>query len=669
MLRLKTLLLAALLGGQVVAATRPAVWIITDMSDKTLPGDNHMGTLNDPDDISAMAGYLLLANEFDTRGIVVASTHRSEHANTPDQADWADQVFGKAYRAEVSQLTTTLGGGFPADISFIQSCIKATAERYDPARSYVSLEGYGSIRALFDEMERQSDGSVLNVLCWGSLTEPAILVNHCLTTGRTDLLKRIRFIAHWTDSSLHQGTAEHPERVANCQEDAKACAYLKQVAKEGLIDYRECGAIGQHGIVSGAPRTEGYYDAFKVSRLGRLFVEGKFVHGSPDHSDSATYWTLLGNMGVRLDDLPPDGSNSPLRERTLEQKFRASSAALHDELLRRSRAAVSPQTEVSLALEAHDRAVLIHPQPIRDPFITLQPDGWYYLTGTTLGNEPDGVVGIPVWRSRDLSSWEALPRLWRLDQSAWIDLNQPIKHQSKKLLVWAPELHRVGNRWAIVHTTNNGFANLLRTSGPDLAPPLEEPMGSEFGSHHDPSIVTEEDGTPWLVWGVLSLQPLRPDLSGFAGPRLTLAPRDRKMGHEGSAVLRIGGRYVWFGTAWSTDQMRKGTYNLYYATAEKLTGPYGPRRFAGRFLGHGTPFQDKQGRWWCTAFFNANHPPLTNEEARTRDLSDDAFTINRQGTTLVPMDVRIEADGDVTVRAKALPYASPGPEEVQTFSP
>lgn len=52
------------------------------MSDPLLEGNNHMGTINDPDDISAMAGYLLMANNFDTRGIVVASTHREAHAKT-----------------------------------------------------------------------------------------------------------------------------------------------------------------------------------------------------------------------------------------------------------------------------------------------------------------------------------------------------------------------------------------------------------------------------------------------------------------------------------------------------------------------------------------------------------------------------------------------------------
>ncbi|MCU0748311.1 MAG: DUF1593 domain-containing protein [Akkermansiaceae bacterium] len=79
---------------------KPLVWIYTDMSDSTIKGGNKEGTLNDPDDISAMAAYLLMANEFQTLGIVVASTHRPEHAKTPDQAEWATRYFGGAYAAD-----------------------------------------------------------------------------------------------------------------------------------------------------------------------------------------------------------------------------------------------------------------------------------------------------------------------------------------------------------------------------------------------------------------------------------------------------------------------------------------------------------------------------------------------------------------------------------------
>lgn len=129
----------------------PKVWIYTDMSDSTLPGTNHRGTVNDPDDVSAMAGYLLMANRFETLGIVVASTHRKEHAKSPDQAAWANEKFGKAFRADLPQLQQSLGG-YPADIQFVQSCIKESAEKFDMQKPYDSLDEYSTVKSLFDTM-------------------------------------------------------------------------------------------------------------------------------------------------------------------------------------------------------------------------------------------------------------------------------------------------------------------------------------------------------------------------------------------------------------------------------------------------------------------------------------------------------------------------------------
>lgn len=321
--------------------TLPKVWIYTDMSDPTLKGTTHWGTVNDPDDVSAMAGYLLMANRFETLGIVVASTHRKEHATSPDQAAWANQLFGQAYRDDLPQLKKGFQG-FPDDIRFVQSCIKESAEKFVDGKGYESLDQYKTVQALLDEVSKLPEGEVINVLCWGSLTEPAILVAHCLTTRNPSVLKKLRFIAHWTDSPLHQGSPQHPENVANCREDAVACRYMKAMAGSGKIAYHECGAIGQHGIVGGSPKGKEYFDQFRTSRLGTLFVEGKFVFDGVDHSDSATYWVLLGEYGVSLKEIAADGTNSATIEKANESKLAAASKAIHDELLRRSKSAALP---------------------------------------------------------------------------------------------------------------------------------------------------------------------------------------------------------------------------------------------------------------------------------------------------------------------------------------
>lgn len=39
-----------------------------------------------------------MSNEFETKGIVVASTHRKEHKESADQGKWAESYFRKAYQ-------------------------------------------------------------------------------------------------------------------------------------------------------------------------------------------------------------------------------------------------------------------------------------------------------------------------------------------------------------------------------------------------------------------------------------------------------------------------------------------------------------------------------------------------------------------------------------------
>lgn len=344
-----------------------------------------------------------------------------------------------------------------------------------------------------------------------------------------------------------------------------------------------------------------------------------------------------------------------------------------------------PRAEIEAGLKSHDKALYIKEGWIRDPYIVLGPDDCYYLTGTTInpgdprekddpynvGLGKESAVGnvVQVWRSKDLVEWEYLGTPFTLKDS-W--------HKNPGDVVWAPEIHWLGDRWALVHCPGPK-ANLALSAGPELKGPWTHPMGERLGTKHDPSLFKDDDGTWWLLWKNTFIAPLNKDFTDFTAEPVRIDPSgsrpdpDKKgatisrIGHEGATMRKIGSKYVHLGTAWSTDRGRKGSYNLYYCTSDTITGPYGPRRFVGRFLGHGTPFQTRDGKWWCTAFFNANVPPLTREGIETHDLSNDAQTINQRGLTIVPLDVKILGDGDIHIRAKDPAYATPGPDEVQKF--
>lgn len=348
------------------------------------------------------------------------------------------------------------------------------------------------------------------------------------------------------------------------------------------------------------------------------------------------------------------------------------------------------------AFERHDRAIYIHDSWIRDPYIYLHDDGYYYLTGTTpepgdtrekqnpynsgldnpaiTGQKKRSIVGyhIRVWRSQDLKDWEYVGEPFSLDQGYWAKENpDAFKGDSSGWRLWAPELYFVNGKWVFVHTTPEpvkGGANLAMTNGSKMNGPFSFPMGTDMKARHDPSLFKDVDNIWYLLWGNTSIAPITHGFNGLAQEPVRIDPADRVIGHEGATLRKIGGKYVHFGTAWSTDEMRKGSYNLYYCTSDSILGPYGKRQFAGRFLGHGTPFQDKQGRWWCTAFYNANVPPLSDVGIQEKDLSENAQTINEQGTTIVPLEVRLLENGEVFIRAKDDRYRNPGPDEATDYN-
>lgn len=325
--------------------------------------------------------------------------------------------------------------------------------------------------------------------------------------------------------------------------------------------------------------------------------------------------------------------------------------------------------DISKTLKQHSRAVRVFGGTMRDPFIELAPDGYYYLSCTRPRSTfPNDLPGMQFFRSKDLIEWEKLKPIWEAKNSEYgRELIDAASKRDTHAGIWAPEAHFIDGKWVVVNTSNMRMANILVTSGDDLAGPYIEPMGLNAGFHRDPTIFVDDDGTKWMLAGSTEIFKLKNDFSGFEDYHKLIGPEDRLLGHEGVYVIKVGSKYVLFGTAWSTDNMRKGTYNLYYCVADKVMGPYGPRKFAGRYLGHGTPFKDKKGRWWCTAFYNADHPTLTPEEASAMDLGCSAYTINKGGLTLVPMEI-YEKNGKILVYPIDEAYRYPGEEEVQRFN-
>lgn len=303
---------------------------------------------------------------------------------------------------------------------------------------------------------------------------------------------------------------------------------------------------------------------------------------------------------------------------------------------------------------------------MRDPYVYIGPDNKYYLTFTQHNGDSLN-RGMPVFWSNDLHSWYSMGTPYSIKNlSYWNDFLEKKNGNEKAVNLWAPELFFMNGRWVITHTSNCGIGTMAFSQGAQLQPPYTDWGTNVFNRRHDPSIFTDDDGSNWLVYAATRLIKIKDDWSGFEGEVISVKPSDRKIGHEGSQIIKVGNKYVLFGTAWSRDKLRHGTYNLYYCTADSLTGPYGPRHFAGRCLGHGTVFKDKEGQWWCTAFLNGKY--LSPESVASKSINPDiAISMNKQGLTLVPMEIK-EVDGEVWVRPLDSKYRYPGDEEIQKFT-
>ncbi len=209
------------------------------------------------------------------------------------------------------------------------------------------------------------------------------------------------------------------------------------------------------------------------------------------------------------------------------------------------------EATINAGLRIFDRSLHIKDGWIRDPYIYLAPDGYYYLTGTTAnpgdpredtepyntgldipeltGSEKPSIVGcgLRLWRSQNLIEWEDLGVPFTLDQGYWA-LQQPERFENvprEKWRLWAPEVYFFDGRWIFVHTSPSpvgGGANLAVTQSGNFKGPFLHPMKEAMRGKHDPSLFRDEEGTFYLLWSNTWIAPLKSGKSGLAAEPLRI---------------------------------------------------------------------------------------------------------------------------------------------------
>jgi beta-xylosidase len=245
---------------------------------------------------------------------------------------------------------------------------------------------------------------------------------------------------------------------------------------------------------------------------------------------------------------------------------------------------------------------------IRDPHISLCPDGTYLLTGTRdLPNRSfwDGNDELHLWTSPDLKEWTHLAKVWDLHENGtWENNTRPSP------CLWAPEtIFAKGTYWITYSVAGGGTALLKSGSGKPEGPYMD--MGRMTNTHIDSSLFEDEDGQMYYVWQDGKIAKLKPNMSGFAEePRQLLTVDGETVGYEGAFIVKHQGKYILGAAEWNGDRRTEGTYDLMYAVSDHLYGPYSSRQVAVPHGGHGTMFRDREGRLMSTLFGNDRTAPF-----------------------------------------------------------
>ncbi|PNU03500.1 family 43 glycosylhydrolase [Novosphingobium guangzhouense] len=267
----------------------------------------------------------------------------------------------------------------------------------------------------------------------------------------------------------------------------------------------------------------------------------------------------------------------------------------------RLRQAASVITEDSAVASRHP---LVTSETIRDPSVTLGGDGNYYLAGTLGGfgkQRPDG--GVKLWRSADLEHWEDIGFVFH-----WEGMGYDFKDHVAEL--WAPEIHWSARdktyylAFSVMERGVGGKTWLYRSTSGKPEGPYANTAKSFLVEGIDGFPFEDEDGF-YLLWGGGRIGKLNAARGGFDGPVRKLVDVDGDaVGYEGNALIKVGGVYFLTGAEWNGPLRTDGTYDMMYASSKTLMGPYSQRRIGAPHGGHGTPFRDKEGRYWYTMFGN-----------------------------------------------------------------
>lgn len=187
-----------------------------------------------------------------------------------------------------------------------------------------------------------------------------------------------------------------------------------------------------------------------------------------------------------------------------------------------------------------------------DPDV-IRVEDTYYMISTTMHFMPGGVI----LRSYDLVNWEIASHIFdKLDDSPQERLEQEMTNYAGGM--WAASLRYHDGKFYAAFVSHFSQKTYLFTATDVCG---EWTKGEIEGYYHDNSILFDDDGRVYIVWGnrEIYLQELLPDLSGPKKDgihKLLLKDECEGLGYEGSHLYKINGKYYLFLIHWPKGKRR-----------------------------------------------------------------------------------------------------------------
>jgi beta-xylosidase len=226
----------------------------------------------------------------------------------------------------------------------------------------------------------------------------------------------------------------------------------------------------------------------------------------------------------------------------------------------------------------------------------------YYMSSTTMHMSP----GLPIMSSKDLVNWKIESYCYdRLVENDAMDLTNGQNTYGRGS--WASCIrHHNGEFMVSTFAATSGKTHIYTSKS--IKGPWKEK--SFAPAYHDHSILFDEDGKTYLIYGAgkLKILELKPDLSGVVDGieekvlienASAAANAPIMLQAEGSQLFKHNGKYYLFNIVWPRGGMR----TVLIHRADKITGPWeGKIGLQDLGVAQGGLIDTPDGRWFSYLF-------------------------------------------------------------------